>query len=294
MRKINEFALNALNNGDFLAAQENFYRNIKLNPCHETYNNLGFYLISEGLICKNGRYRSAFKLGEKYILKAAELKDSAANISARVTINNYKVYGCSPKEKNQLYTDSYALLSKALNLDYSYITHYNYLYFKSLLYPEDRGILTEIRKLIKNYVTENSILLYFGFLRKYKLKDEGLDCIRNHACCIDEAVKLIFYTAIGLYESGYKLCEKVYNGFVVNKELATAILECCIKTNHLDDKKRYIQNIIRNKELDKSFVDMILHSKQAREQIILKAPSYAAYEIPCCYFGCKQHSVRWM
>ena len=68
--KKNQEALQALEDLNYSVAQACFFENAKRVPCHETFNNLGYYLITEGLWCKNNNARNALALGLKYLLKA--------------------------------------------------------------------------------------------------------------------------------------------------------------------------------------------------------------------------------
>ena len=70
----NERALNLLSKENFIQAQKLFFKNAKSTQSHETYNNLGWYLYTEGLECKNGKVRNAEKLGLHYLLKAKKNK----------------------------------------------------------------------------------------------------------------------------------------------------------------------------------------------------------------------------
>ena len=67
-KEINQKAMDALRRQNFAEAQHLFFENAKRNPSHKTYNNLGYYLISEGLECKGGKVRNALKLGIKYLI----------------------------------------------------------------------------------------------------------------------------------------------------------------------------------------------------------------------------------
>ena len=58
-KEINAKALNFLDKQEWKKAQDLFFKNAKENPSHQTYNNLGFFLIIEGLICSNGKVRKS-------------------------------------------------------------------------------------------------------------------------------------------------------------------------------------------------------------------------------------------
>ena len=69
--KENALALAKLSEGNELAAQALFRKNAKNSPCCLSLNNMGVYYSQYGMILKNGRIRSAKKIGLNYLLKAS-------------------------------------------------------------------------------------------------------------------------------------------------------------------------------------------------------------------------------
>ena len=55
VNKINRSALDELSKHNWKIAQKMLFDNAKKHPCHETFNNLGYYLCTEGLECKNNK-----------------------------------------------------------------------------------------------------------------------------------------------------------------------------------------------------------------------------------------------
>lgn len=85
MNEINKKALLELDSGNWKEAQKLFFENAKNNPSHETLNNLGYYLCTEGLTCVNGKVRDAGILGMNYLIKASKMKNSVKNFCAIAT-----------------------------------------------------------------------------------------------------------------------------------------------------------------------------------------------------------------
>lgn len=77
----NAAAMECLSKQDFAGAQKLFFDNAMTAPSHETYNNLGYFLCTEGLECRSGKTRYAGKLGFSYLLKAEKLKCTSVNQS---------------------------------------------------------------------------------------------------------------------------------------------------------------------------------------------------------------------
>ena len=101
-QEINEKALAFLANQDWKTAQELFYENARKFPSHKTYNNLGFFLIREGLLCKNGTQRNALKLGLKYLEKASKFEESSVNCVAMVEAIVFELRSCSKEAEESL------------------------------------------------------------------------------------------------------------------------------------------------------------------------------------------------
>jgi tetratricopeptide (TPR) repeat protein len=84
--RMNQAALEKLDEGDFYGAQALFRKNAKKHLGHLTQNNLGVYYVSEGMELKDGRMRGASKLGLKF-LKEAEAQ--AASLQNKMALGNY-------------------------------------------------------------------------------------------------------------------------------------------------------------------------------------------------------------
>lgn len=298
---INAHALTELSNQNWSTAQQLFFYNAKKNPCHQTWHNLGYYLITEGYLCKNGQFRNAHKLGVKYLNKASVADESVLNIFATITAIDYELRSAST-EKNSLYQKSLSLVNRALEIKYSDILKFNALRFSYLLNKDMKEIYVSLKKLILTYSCNESISFYLELLRRLKLREEGVRCIETLSEYLDAVDKLLFFATIGDYESGYQLCDAVYKQFSINAEIAAAIIECCIGSNHLADAEVYARTIA---ETDlKSYCYNKTHwSSQVfsnlREATDYRRELVASYRVAppfvplCCYFGCKEHATPW-
>ena len=113
VRKINQDALRSLASQEWLVAQRLFFKNAKENSSYQTYNNLGYFLITEGLTCKNGIVRNAWKLGWKYLLKAFEMKKTQVGAQAMGVAIDYKLRSAPVQEQCVLYHTLYDCFSYA-------------------------------------------------------------------------------------------------------------------------------------------------------------------------------------
>jgi len=73
-KEMNEHALSVLAKGNFFEAQQLFQKYAKINPCAETYNNLGYYYYTEGMELPDGKTKNAKELSCRYLEKAWEMK----------------------------------------------------------------------------------------------------------------------------------------------------------------------------------------------------------------------------
>ena len=91
-QEINHKAMTELCNQNFVGAQKLLFENAKKNPCHETFNNLGYFLCTEGLFNNNDdRIRSADVLGMKYLIKAVNIKLSVKKLCAVATAIDLRI-----------------------------------------------------------------------------------------------------------------------------------------------------------------------------------------------------------
>ena len=291
-KEINEKALDFLSNQDWKNAQFLFFDNVRKNPCHQTYNNLGVYLINEGLECKNGKTRNAFKLGFKYLLKAAEIKISTINTYAIVeAINSLLLQEC---DKKNLYQFACDCLKKALVLDFSYELQFDYLRFLYLLDPQNKELLNKANSLVQKFPCSESVSLYFQLLRINYLMDEALSCIEHYGSFIDEVDLFIFYAEFELYEQGYSLCNYIHSSYSMNDFIASAIIECCINTNHISEAQNYATRIQDNYDgINYQVFENLTNKSLYRQKKIKSYFSYLPTITTCCYFGCKKHNNEW-
>ena len=115
MDSINNRALLALQRGSFLEAQELLKKNIKINPSHMTYNNLGYFYCDLGMNTKNGRVIRADKIGMRYLMKAYQLDKSYKNCMAIGLMLRY----------DHDYEKMKKMFENALEIKKNYAVYYN-------------------------------------------------------------------------------------------------------------------------------------------------------------------------
>ncbi len=111
--------IEAINRKKFSLAQELFRRDVRNNPCHKTYANLGVYYACFGMELSNGRHCSALKKAYRLLLKAIAMEDNAISLEGAGSILLQ-----IPHSENNLH-QAYSFLVKAESLRPNPITKYN-------------------------------------------------------------------------------------------------------------------------------------------------------------------------
>lgn len=300
-KAINQKALECLSNQDLEGAQYFFFKNAKENPSHQTFNNLGNFLIHEGLTYKNGRTRNAQKLGMNYLQRAASLEHSSVNFCAIAKAYDFAMQRATAANKTDILNQIYHQLIVAYSITPSPETKYNILRLQVLSNIYDKTIVEDIKSLITEFLCEESVRLYFETLQLYSLYDEGMHCISQYGTYLTEDDLLLFYAKHRKYREGFRLCDTVCKEYSPNKYTSSAIIECCVNTNHFEVAHTYAQQII---EIERSISypgkkDMWINqvfsnldtSDENREQLIAEYMALPPFLDTCCYFGCSIHNT---
>lgn len=300
-KEINQKAMDALRRQNFAEAQHLFFENAKRNPSHKTYNNLGYYLISEGLECKGGKVRNALKLGIKYLNKASEMDFSVTNVCSKVDAINLMLEDAKNEEKVALYQEAYDLLKKALEIDYSDELQHNMLRFSYLINPYNKENIEKAKQLTERNSSYEIVSLYFYMLLANSLVKEGNDCIEKFGHILDSADMLLFYAKTSQYEKGCALYKTVIEEFCIDEPIASAIVECLINSGNHEDAKTFTSTL-KNEIKENQFLTQISlriieknspSSSEYRKNIINSFCDSSPYFTKCCYFGCEMHNNPW-
>lgn len=117
--KINQDALELLARQQWLEAQRLLFENARKNPSYQTHNNLGYFLITEGLALKNGNARCAYKYGENYLLSAIKMQENPISYCALAVLTGYRLRRAlitSKKKSAELYKLQYEYFTRAEKL----------------------------------------------------------------------------------------------------------------------------------------------------------------------------------
>lgn len=301
MYQINQEALSALENLEYAKAQSLFLKNAKKFPCHETFHNWGYFLITEGLQCRNG-VRDATLLGWEYLQKADQMKKSALTALAITCAIDRGASHISKKYPQQC-TAKYAFetLSWACQLYKNDILEYNRLRFWYYVDPQNIRLQQKAEDLLISFQSRESILLYLSVLCMRGNFDLCLDRMKQFDCYLETDDKLVLYYLCEKYE----LCAKLYaklNKYSLLEAESAMLIESLIYTNNLDDAKEYAERVsyerremLGNRQFQQQWGNIlkhIEHSTPYRQKLI------ASYQLPvpyidvCCYYGCKRHHAK--
>lgn len=293
VNSINQCALDCLSDQNWLTAQNLFFKNAKENPSHETYNNLGYFLICEGFTYKNGKTKNAYSLGLKYLLRAAKIELSATNLCAIAKAYDYALRSAKGIDREQLLEKMYDVLSTAYRINPSNEIQYNLLRTLVLTNSYNEDTVEKVKALIKEFVCEESIRLYFGILGLCSLYTEGLVCINQYREFLAEDDLLLFYAKQQRFREGYDLCHSVFNQYYPDKYISAAIIECCVNSDHIEEALFFAHNITENessilysrKENWTKLVFLNLESStEYRRNLISEYSSIPPFIDVCCYF----------
>ena len=298
--EINHQALNELSKQNWMEAQRLFFDNAKKNPTHETYNNLGYYLCTEGLECSNGKTRNAELLGMKYLLKAANISTSVRNLSAIATAIDLRLKYCNHKKIEEVYTyqNAYKALDKAVKMRYSHEIEYNRLRFLYLSDMQSQTVLDDIRTLITNFQCEESITFYLYVLCIHHHFEECIQSIKKYQSYIDRADYMILNCLCGEYEQGINCLQDVCRNTSLGELDSAVIIESLIKLGRFKQAKLYADHVIEYESgikyhgKDHWYIrvfDDLVRSTDYRRKLISQYRYNPVYLTPCCYFGCEKH-----
>ncbi|MBE6537470.1 MAG: hypothetical protein E7673_05905 [Ruminococcaceae bacterium] len=293
--EINKQALNLLNKQDWFKAQTLFFENAKKHPSYQTYNNLGYYLISEGLTCKNGKVRNALNLGLNYLKKSANMKKTLVNCFATIDAIDH-LLNINKKNKNELCQYVCEYLKEMLSVEHSDKIHYNYLRFLYIWSPENDEIGDSIRNIVKDNPFSEAVSLYFELVLRKGMIKEALEIISNFPQYLDEIDLLMFYTKFEMYEQGYVLCEKVFNSYSLNEFIVSAMIQCCIAVENFELAKKYSDEFLKvgiSKRRSKRRFEPLISSTSRRKQYISEYKNVPPALNQCAYFGCPMHNTEW-
>lgn len=298
----NQRALVLLSKGRFVEAQKMFFENARRFPSHETYHNLGYYLYSEGITCKNGKTRNADKLAMQYLLKAEQMKITAVNQSALAEKCEKQRNSefCKTRINNPaICYEGWQRLECAVRLRYTPEAEYNRLRFWYFCDWHNSGILDGAKRLLEKYQTADYAEFMLQLLCLHLDYQTCLTLIPQYRNLLDELGLLTLYCQCGEFAAGVELVDAVDKKFSVHDSEVAMMAECLIRTGQEARAK-----ILREDRIE--FLEDTPHAQTTnwkwKTNQIFDSPEYRAKQIQafrycppfegmCAFFGCPIHGT---
>ena len=300
--EMNHQALEALEDRNYQKAQELFYENARTHPCHETYNNLGYYLYTEGIEYARGRYkyRSAQYLGMKYLVKAEALRPSVVNLCNIATVIDL---GLRSRDEEidgfYSYRRGFEALDKALRLAYSDELAYNRLRFLYLWQKNHTEVLTSLEELVKTFPCEQTVEFYLAVLCVHGCFEKCYRKMEEYGAYIDDMDRMIYYCLGGEYLKGAALFDAVRNlNYHFGEDYAAIVTECLVNAGRFEQAEEFAAEVIETEkgydwrargQWPPKMFENLKQSTEYRRQVIRDYTFVPEYLTPCGYFGCTRH-----
>ena len=295
---LNKQALEALYKGNFTLAQNLFYENAKSLPSHETYNNLGWYLYTEGLCCKNDKVRNAEKLAMHYLLKAKSLKLTSINLNNIANVlegqRNYTCCGTGVENVELSYA-AYQNTDLAVTLKYSDEAEYNRLRFLYLCDMQNVDVLLGLKVLIEKFNDIDCIEFWLNVLCIHEQFDECLKTVEQYQKDFNEMSLFLIYYLCGEYKKASDFIEDVIKKFSLHFVHKAMIIDCLEKSGNsqkvIDVKclltSEYIDD---NKKVPKE-LNQLFDNENYRTELTKSYRYKPPFITLCGYFGCRKHQT---
>ena len=295
-QKTNQVAMEALARQEFGRAQTLFFENARKNPSYQTFNNLGYYLITEGLECKNGKVRNAYRLGFSYLLKSRASHPSFTNSCAIAFALSHFAEGAVQGESHGE-EDLYAAVLDALSLGYSDTMQYNLLRLQYRMRGADGGLALQARELAAKFPCEESATLALEIARRMGDGEAVRRLLSEHGASLDPLARLLFLVFLREYEVGALLCEDVVSVWCLRDVDVALVAECYLQTNRGEEVAALpsMGQLDSALEADGQYLMRLLAPENAvlRQSIIQEYREIPPFLVPCCFFGCSEHGTSW-
>ncbi len=224
-------AMEALNRDDIGLAQEILRTNLREHPCRITYHNLGVFYMQYGMRLSSGRFRSAAKLGLRYLIKAINFDDDAQCFTSTATA----LLNIS-SQKEDLIT-AYNFFRAAYALQPNPITKYNIgvCLFRQERFSEAATIFQELCShsnisLITSEQGENpqiALANCFWFLHDSTACLSQLSQVKYCGAFDSRPSVFSLYTLCGAYEQAMLEYYELLNEWMPTNTVLAA-LSCCL------------------------------------------------------------------
>lgn len=288
-KKLNEEALQSLEESDFDKAQSLLVSNAKRYPNSCTLNNLGIFYINCGIRQKNGKLVSAWKNGFKYLIRAAEC-DKNMTVLSNIGIELFQVG--EYEEAYDYFLNAYTYSENRLlqyNMGICRYMSENYSEAADILRSmQDRASLDEVLEALGSLPLFPYCfsLIHLGKIAECKKTIKEYTKLYSDELCsadnICDAFTLLFMC--GEYDEASKMMSKTAQHWALDYPVTAMFAECAEKT-HMGEAEKNIRALISDDLLNSKTVDCIFKNVNVRRKYLAKfkyVPAYAALN-PWCY-----------
>ena len=298
----NAAAMECLSKQDFAGAQKLFFDNARTALSHETYNNLGYFLCTEGLECRSGKTRYAGKLGFSYLLKAEKLKCTSvnqSNIAGELEKRRAEKFCKTGIDDPDIRLSAlhHAELAVRNDVRCSDECEYNRLRFLFLCDRNSPEVFDGMKNLAAGYETDDSIEFLLNLYCIHSETDKCLKLMREYGDRLDGYAKLSLYCRCRDFSSAAALCDEVYESFAPDDAIIAMMAESLINSGEIaraEKLKAALEADVpdyRNARKFRSAVEMTFSSPEYRENVIKNYRYRPPYLTLCGYFGCEMHGT---
>ena len=94
------------------------------------------------------------------------------------------------------------------------------------------------------------------------------------------------------------MIDDVLNKYSFDKIIVASIIECCIKTKHFEEARKYIDLIGKDNyessyKISNRTLMKLLRDETFRNNTISKYVYVPSMLYQCCFFGCPEHMTGW-
>lgn len=232
---INKAALEMLEEGAFIEAQETLKKNAKNNPCLMTLNNLGVFYISEGLQLSSGKMRGARKLGMKYLLKAERSDQAQQNLLAIGDLcfkQRDFDRACMYYKKADKFEESYCV-----NNNWGAALYIQGAYDESLIY-----LKKALEACNDTYDKPEIVSTYaFALLQTDKKKCHDVLLSYKESVSLNPPDEFVLLYLCDSYDAAAMMIKQMFEEYFVDPIVMAMIVDCLLRLDKPDEAKLYYE-----------------------------------------------------
>jgi len=288
---LNQIALDALSNNEYILAQTLFRKNAKKNPCFASFNNLGAFYVFEGLQISENRTRGATKLGEYYLKKAETQQEHHLICLAlgwiRFRDEDYKEASKHFRQACDLKQDHASAYNLAITL------YRMSMYDEALIWLEIALNSCDVSVYAETYVAYLFSLLHID---KRKCRQE-LDQLLDDNTSYTERDKFLLAFLCGDLRTAESRIEPMLKNWSIDVVEMAMVFDCLFTFGKGGEAQGYLRQRIEiledsdyNTKPEINSLQKAFSQEEYRKELISNFRHVMPLIQQCCYYGCKEHN----